>query len=201
MGCPVDKDNDGVPDYRDECLDTPEAKRNTVDEKGCPQDLDQDGVADAEDRCLETPLNVIVDRQGCPVIAKTPEMVTLPMDDLFVKATDQLQPKKAKVMLDELVERLTQRLSQMNAIEITGYMDSKGDKLKNKELSQKRAEQLANYLISRELPADKITTSGQGDESPVDTNDTEQGRARNRRIQVKIILLQIKPMSSPTTSQ
>jgi len=201
MGCPFDKDRDGVPDYRDECLGTPESGRDRVDEKGCPQDSDKDGIPDTEDICSETLLNVVVNNQGCPLIAETPEVVTLVVDELFVKGTDQLQPKKAKVKLDELVERLTQTLSYVSAIEITGHTDSMGNKLKNKELSQKRAEQVSNYLISQKLPADKITTSGQGDENPIDTNDTELGRAQNRRIEIKIIMLQTKPVLPPPTSK
>lgn len=64
-GCPLDSDGDGVPDYMDECPDTP--KGVVVDEKGCPLDSDGDGVPDYLDECPGTPKGVSVDEKGCPL--------------------------------------------------------------------------------------------------------------------------------------
>ena len=65
VGCPLDADQDGVPDYMDNCALTPEGVR--VDPEGCPQDTDGDGISDYRDECPETPERVTVDRQGCPL--------------------------------------------------------------------------------------------------------------------------------------
>ncbi len=64
-GCPLDSDGDGVPDYKDECPNTPTGIK--VDEKGCPSDSDRDGVPDYRDECPNTPNGVRVDEKGCPL--------------------------------------------------------------------------------------------------------------------------------------
>ncbi len=64
-GCPFDSDKDGVPDYLDKCPDTPIGA--AVDESGCPKDSDKDGVPDYLDKCPDTPNGVVVDESGCPI--------------------------------------------------------------------------------------------------------------------------------------
>ena len=73
-------------------------------------------------------------------------------------------------------------------ISITGYTDSKGTKEYNKELSLRRAESVEEKLIDLGLPPEKIIeTKGNGDKNPVASNDTEEGRSANRRIEIKFI--------------
>ena len=64
-GCPVDSDGDGVPNYMDECPNTPAGA--PVDAAGCPLDSDGDGVPDYMDNCPNTPAGAPVDAQGCPL--------------------------------------------------------------------------------------------------------------------------------------
>jgi len=64
-GCPLDSDKDGVPDYLDKCPDTPMGV--AVDKDGCPLDSDKDGVPDYLDKCPGTPIGVAVDKDGCPL--------------------------------------------------------------------------------------------------------------------------------------
>ena len=63
-GCPIDSDGDGVPNGIDQCPDTPHGA--TVDARGCPHDSDNDGVWDGIDQCSDTPANAVVDKAGCP---------------------------------------------------------------------------------------------------------------------------------------
>jgi len=63
-GCPIDADNDGVADGIDQCPNTPAGA--TVDERGCPKDSDNDGVPDGIDQCADTPSGAVVDARGCP---------------------------------------------------------------------------------------------------------------------------------------
>ena len=70
----------------------------------------------------------------------------------------------------------------------TGYTDSKGTKEYNKELSLRRAESLEEKLIELGLSPEKIIeTKGNGDNNPIASNDTEEGRAANRRIEVQFV--------------
>lgn len=64
-GCPLDSDGDGVPDTYDKCPDTPPGV--VVDADGCPLDSDGDGVPDSRDKCPDTPEGVIVNADGCPL--------------------------------------------------------------------------------------------------------------------------------------
>ena len=90
---------------------------------------------------------------------------------------------------NSVLEKLKNYIEAKNhKISITGYTDSKGTKEYNKELSLRRAESLEEKLIELGLSPDKIVeTKGNGDNNPVASNDTEEGRAANRRIEVQFI--------------
>lgn len=72
-------------------------------------------------------------------------------------------------------------------IELGGHTDNKGDKASNQLLSEQRAKAVLDYLVSKEISADRLTYKGYGDTQPVDTNDTPEGRKRNRRTEFKIL--------------
>ena len=88
-----------------------------------------------------------------------------------------------------ILEKLKNYIEAKNEkISIIGYTDSKGTKEYNKELSLRRAESLEEKLIELGLSPEKIIeTKGNGDNSPIASNDTEEGRAINRRIEVQFI--------------
>ena len=90
---------------------------------------------------------------------------------------------------NSVLEKLKNYIEAKNhKISITGYTDSKGTKEYNKELSQRRAESLEEKLIELGLSPHKIVeTKGNGDNNPVASNDTEEGRAANRRLEVQFI--------------
>ena len=83
--------------------------------------------------------------------------------------------------LDEVVEYMTHKKSAR--IEISGHTDNVGNPASNKTLSQKRAESCRDYLVSKGIEASRIDAVGHGDEMPVASNDTEEGRQKNRRIE------------------
>jgi outer membrane protein OmpA-like peptidoglycan-associated protein len=72
-------------------------------------------------------------------------------------------------------------------VEISGHTDNTGAQAYNKQLSEKRAQSVANYLVSNGLPSARIAIKGYGSEHPIATNDSEEGRQRNRRIEFKIV--------------
>ena len=88
-----------------------------------------------------------------------------------------------------ILEKLKNYIESKNyKISITGYTDSKGTKEYNKELSLRRAESVEEKLIELGLPPEKIIeTKGKGDSNPIASNDTEEGRTANRRIEIQFI--------------
>lgn len=101
----------------------------------------------------------------------------------FDKAT--LRPESTNEL-----ERLT-NLLKVDAptlkIEISGHTDSKGADAYNKTLSNNRAKAVVDYLVSKGIAADRLTSAGYGEEQPIATNDTDEGRQLNRRTEFKII--------------
>jgi outer membrane protein OmpA-like peptidoglycan-associated protein len=73
-----------------------------------------------------------------------------------------------------------------NSIEIVGYTDSTGSRAYNMELSQRRAQSVANYLIAQGLDASRLSTRGAGQDQPIASNATADGRAQNRRVEVNL---------------
>ncbi len=87
--------------------------------------------------------------------------------------------------LDKVVELLQK--NPILRIEIAGHTDNKGDKKYNLTLSQKRAENVVNYLVLKGILKTRLTANGYGDTSPIAPNDTEENKAKNRRTELKII--------------
>jgi len=100
----------------------------------------------------------------------------------FDKAT--LRPESTNEL-----ERLTQLLKDVPTlkIEISGHTDSKGADDYNKKLSDNRAKAVVAYLIGKGIAADRLTAVGYGEEQPIATNDTDEGRQMNRRTEFKIL--------------
>lgn len=72
-------------------------------------------------------------------------------------------------------------------IEISGHTDNRGDKIHNQQLSQNRAKAVYTYLISKGITADRLSYKGYGEDKPIESNDTEDGRALNRRTEFMIV--------------
>lgn len=73
-----------------------------------------------------------------------------------------------------------------NSITITGYTDNTGNSAHNQTLSEERAKNVGDYLISRGVPANRIFTTGQGARNPIASNATAAGRAQNRRVVITL---------------
>jgi len=99
----------------------------------------------------------------------------------FWEGSDQLMPESYAV-LDQVYESLAY-YSDLR-VEIAGHTDNVGDEDANKSLSMKRARSVLNYLVSKGIPKARMTARGYGMERPVASNNTEDGRAANRRIEV-----------------
>ncbi|GAB2711252.1 OmpA family protein [Halomonas garicola] len=171
-GCPLDSDNDGVPDYRDECPGTPAGVE--VDAKGCPLDSDNDGVPDFRDQCPNTPAGVEVNALGC--------QESLVLEGVNFEFDSAKLTRQAEQELSEVAEKLEHNTDVR--VRIDGHTDSVGSAQYNKELSQRRAESVASYLQSHGIQKNRMNSTGYGEERPVASNDTDAGRAENRRVEL-----------------
>ena len=199
-GCPLDSDHDGVPDYLDKCPDT--APGLKVDSIGCPVDSDHDGVPDYLDKCPDTPVGTQVDATGCPVnkpnetkvepkneilrIIPPSEIgtISLYMDTYFEPSRDKLLPN-AYTILNVLVN--TMKAYPDSKWLINGYTDSTGAAKQNLEISKKAAQTVADYLISKGVDPKMIKVTGYGESNPAFSNDFPDGRALNRRVEIKYV--------------
>lgn len=169
MGEP-DSDGDGVKDRRDQCPGTPRGLK--VDEYGCPLDSDGDGVLDDKDQCPNTPTGARVNEVGCWVLENLPFH--------FDKST--LAPESFP-LLDDVVMVL--RNNAQVRVEIQGHTDPLGTPEYNEKLSKRRAVTVMRYLIDHGIAANRLMAAGFGLTKPVADNDTEAGRAKNRRVELK----------------
>jgi outer membrane protein OmpA-like peptidoglycan-associated protein len=191
QGCQVyrDTDDDGVTDVRDRCPATPHG--TLIDGYGCParpveaaRDSDGDGVDDTRDKCPGTPAGVSADASGCPIVIpkmEGPRTVTL-RGVTFMSGRDELSPSSL-VVLDEVAKQLV-AVPELK-IEIAGHTDSKGTRIRNIRLSLARAEAVRAYLVMQGVPAERLTARGYGPDKPVASNAGPNGRAMNRRVELK----------------
>jgi len=176
-GCPMDADADGVPDFKDKCADTPEGCK--VDENGCPTDADMDKVCDGLDKCPNTPVGVEVDASGCPKVKPIEEKLILHIK--YKPGSAEIDAAN-KTILDDLASRLMTYKDVK--VEVGGYTDATGTASANKKLSQKRAEKVKEYLVSKGVVKDRITAVGYGATNFIADNATEEGRQKNRRVEI-----------------
>ncbi len=172
QGCPLDSDGDGVPDYKDECPGTPSGV--DVNAQGCPLDSDGDGVPDYQDQCPDTPAGEEVNALGCPA--------DLVLHDVNFEFDSATLTSDAEGILDGIAEKLA--ANESVNVRLEGYTDSVGSASYNKDLSQRRADSVKDYLVSKGVDGDNVTTMGYGEEDPVATNETKEGRAENRRVEM-----------------
>ncbi|BBO70396.1 hypothetical protein DSCA_43260 [Desulfosarcina alkanivorans] len=184
-----DSDGDGVADAIDRCPDTP--RGIGVDADGCPLDSDKDGVLDTTDACPDTPVGTPVDAQGCPMprAEATPGELTAAgtwrYEDIQFENNKAVLKASAYPILNEITAAM-QAHPELN-VEIHGHTDGSGARAYNLDLSRKRAASVKAYLESRGIDAARMSTKGFGPDRPIDSNATQEGRARNRRVEFKPI--------------
>ncbi len=179
-GCPFgDLDKDGVPDKDDKCPELP----GSLAHGGCP-DTDGDGIYDNEDNCPQTagpPTN-----GGCPVIEqKAQEVINTAFQNLEFEASSANISSKSFPTLNELSELLKSKPGWK--LWIAGHTDNSGNDQANLDLSRRRAEAVKTYLVSKGVDANQLRTEYYGSNKPIDTNDTPEGRQKNRRVEMQVV--------------
>lgn len=187
---PRDSDGDGVLDPSDACADTPGGA--AVDDRGCelpapprpaPRDGDADGITDDIDRCPDTPAGARVDPAGCVVLAFVGARRALVLEGVnFVTGRADLAPASEAVLA-----RVAQSLVAHDSVrvEVGGHTDSTGRAATNHALSRRRAETVRAFLVARGVAPSRVEARGYGPSRPVATNRTADGRARNRRVELR----------------
>jgi len=175
-----DSDGDGVADSSDECLATPAGV--AVNTRGCPLDSDADGVYDYQDSCSGTDVGLKVDSKGCPVVLK--ETVSINLAVNFSTNSDVVEQRYYGE-----IRRVSDFLKQYQktVAVIEGHTDTRGSADYNKDLSQRRADAVAAVLVSEfDIPAERVTAIGYGEQNPIADDSTLEGRLANRRVVGKI---------------
>jgi OOP family OmpA-OmpF porin len=181
-GCPIkDSDGDGVVDGLDKC---PEQK-GIVQNYGCPpQDTDGDTVSDHLDNCVKIPGPP--SNQGCPTNMR--QWVIIQRNRIKIDGTiyfdydkDTIQSKSFP-LLDQVAYVLVEH-PEIVSISIEGHTDSDGTNAYNLDLSRRRANAVRQYLHRQGVARERMSIQGFGEERPLESNDTDEGRAVNRRVE------------------
>jgi cysteine-rich repeat protein len=210
-----DTDQDGIVDPIDKCPERAEDKDAFEDDDGCPEDdNDQDGVLDAADKCPL--VAGVVENGGCPDTDKDGDTVVDRLDncpdepgtvknngckdkqlvvftgdsikllDVVYFDTNKATLQKRSNKLLENVAKVINAHPEITKVTVEGHTDDRGNDAKNKDLSQRRAQSVVAFLVSKQVKAELLTPIGFGEDQPIQSNRTEAGRAANRRVEFKV---------------
>ncbi len=181
-GCPLlDDDGDGIPDETDACPKDP----GPVARKGCPlKDRDGDSVEDHVDNCPDE--KGPADNQGCPAAKK--QLVIITTEKLVIKEKVFFATAKATILAKSFpllnqVAKVLRDHPEIAKVTVEGHTDNVGKADYNRKLSRLRAESVRNFLVHQGVEAERLDALGFGPDRPADSNNTEEGRANNRRVE------------------
>lgn len=138
--------------------------------------------ADLRRQTVGTGVDVI--RNGNDLILRMPSSITFPVGSYAI------QPQ-----FQSTLREVAQTLGGYNQtfVDVLGHTDATGSDSSNQTLSVNRAQAVANYLTSRGVVRARIGVKGYGESAPIASNDTEEGRAQNRRVEIKIVPVTQQP--------
>ncbi|MBL7728643.1 MAG: OmpA family protein [Dinghuibacter sp.] len=180
-GCPIpDTDGDGINDEEDKCP----SQAGVARYQGCPiPDGDGDGVNDEEDKCPT--VAGIRENQGCPEIKQEViEKINYAAKNIFFASGSAKLLAKSFKPLNEVVAILNENTDLK--LDIEGHTDNTGKADKNQALSESRAAAVVAYLKSKGVDESRLNGAGYGQDQPVADNKTAAGRAKNRRVELKL---------------
>jgi len=191
-GCPppTDGDNDGVLDENDACPAAAGVKSADPKTNGCPNpDPDSDGIPNETDACPDAAGATDPDpkRNGCPTAFITDGQIKIRDQVKFGWGSSMILPGKDSEGVLEAVLAVMKEHPEIKGLRIEGYSDSVGPAEQNKALSKYRANSVLKWLVAHGLDAKTLQAVGLGQEKPIDSNDTAEGRANNRRVEFHIL--------------
>lgn len=129
---------------------------------------------------------------GTAILVNLPNGVTFDVDSTAIKPT-------FRDTLDRVAQSLVQYPNSL--IDVYGHTDSTGSDAYNQSLSERRAGAVASYLSSRGVAASRIRSQGFGETQPVASNNTEEGRSANRRVEIKIVPISQEDVAAARNGQ
>jgi outer membrane protein OmpA-like peptidoglycan-associated protein len=192
-GCPfVDGDGDGVADSEDLCPNKAAGPRPDPTRPGCPApDEDDDSVPDAVDACpheVGAP-NPDPKKNGCPGLVQVKKGNIVILDQVYFATNKAVILPKSTPVLTAVADTLKMQ-PEIRLLSVDGHTDDRGKADKNKALSDARAKAVREWLIQHGIDGSRLESHGYGQEKPIDTNKTDAGRAKNRRVEFKILTLE-----------
>lgn len=149
------------------------------------KDTDGDGVADQFDKCPGTPAGTAVDGSGCP-LPKAAEPTAVNSSNLTGFETIQFEFNSSVLKTESYptLDKLSSVLRENGGkVTVNGYASSEGTAAYNLKLSKDRANSVKTYLVNSGVNSSQVVTKGYGEANPVASNDTEEGRIQNRRVE------------------
>lgn len=178
-GCP-DTDRDGVADRNDNCPNVAGMSKYA----GCP-DTDGDGLIDSKDRCPTSAGDA--SNGGCPTIkAADKAVLDLAIRNIRFETSRSILKQESYDILNQVASVMSRYPNY--SLSIGGHTDSVGDSSSNQMLSEKRAKQCFDYLVSRGVSSSRMSYNGYGESQPVADNGTREGRNMNRRVEFSLFL-------------
>ncbi len=148
------------------------------------KDSDGDGVADQFDKCPGTPAGTKVDGSGCPLPVPAPVVAEAPAvtgwEPIQFEFNSSVLKTEAYPILDKLSANLRENGGKVTA---NGHASSEGTAAYNMKLSKDRANSVKTYLVNSGVSSSQVAVKGHGETQPIASNDTEEGRIKNRRVE------------------
>jgi outer membrane protein OmpA-like peptidoglycan-associated protein len=199
-GCtpPPDTDQDGVVDSVDACPNEAGIIQSDPTQQGCPPDADRDGIVDSLDACPGVAGEAYADPKlrGCPRARLEQGAIAINEPVQFAAGSARLLPES-----DALLKSIAQLLIQHPEIEnvvVEGHTDSSGNARTNLKLSRDRAAAVVKWLVANGISAKRVASRGFGSTTPIAPNDTPEGRARNRRVEFRVLSPGESPVVAPS---
>ncbi len=193
-GCPEDDgDQDAVPDGSDDCPEDAEDVDSDRDDDGCPEsdtDADQDGVPDYRDQCPNDPIRPGQNPRtsdGCPRLAEIANDKILITDRIYFEEGQAVVLAASRPVLDAVARVLAEH-PEVRDLLVEGHTDDVGNDDANYRLSEERARAVMNWLVEAGVDRNRLAAKGYGETAPLVPNDSNEHRARNRRVEFTIVL-------------
>jgi outer membrane protein OmpA-like peptidoglycan-associated protein len=189
-GCPdVDDDADGVLNHQDQCPHEPQGIHPDPARAGCPApDRDHDSVPDAVDACPDQPgaPNPDPRRNGCPGLVRVEHGMIVIIHPVFFATDRDRILRNSFPVLQAVADAMTAQ-PEIRRVSIEGHTDNQGTEAHNQDLSQRRAQSVMSWLVAHHVASERIEAHGFGSRRSILPNESDVGRAANRRVEFHIL--------------